>query len=510
MKICVLIPSLDYAMQAGARIRYARIENEVYKLGHELHLATMQNLVESAELTHDIYIISKCYDARAHMAARLLKNENKLVGLDLFDDYFSQQEDSRLVRFRHWINTLLPSTDFLLCSTPLMQEMAAGLFPSVKTHLMNDPGPSIEWGNIRATIREKRRIACNRKQLAISWFGIGDNIYFPVGLNDVANFGNTLAPLRGHGYEVGLKILTNNRAITPDSLSALRRLAIPYTIDEWTIEREDKLLAESFACYLPVNAQSFSIVKSLNRAVTALTAGVQVISSGYPLYKSLSPFIYNEPETLLADIESDQLALREDTLPGLEKLLYEMANPAAEADKLVEFLGARLSKTVNNRSSRPTVQTHPVAIIHGKDTSQDVQQFARQIGALTVKSPFCTKELDYDIRFEYKNESREMEVYVSPRVVPLIKEGEGVLLDGLLVVGEMDYRQLLVTTVDLSVVILPEINSSISYIAGNARVLEKILLVMQSLFPGVICHHSEMTRLPWWVSPLKPMDVHKS
>jgi hypothetical protein len=510
MKICILIPSLDYAMQAGARIRYARIENELNKLGHELHLVTMQALAEPTHLTHDIYIISKCYDARAHMAARLLKNENKLVGLDLFDDYFSQQEDARLVRFRHWINTLLPTMDFLLCSTPTMQEVAAELFPGVQTHLMNDPGPMIEWGNVRAAIREKRLIAYDKKKLTICWFGIGDNVYFPVGLVDVASFGNTLTPLRGHGYDVELKILTNQRAMTPGSLSALRRLAIPYTIDEWTLEKEDKLLAESLACYLPVNAQNFSIVKSLNRAVTALTAGVQVISIGYPLYKSLSPFIYGDPENLLADIESDQLALREETLPDLEQLVNEMANPAAEAGKLVEFLCARQTKKVHHTSSLTTVQPLPVAIIHGKETSQDVQLFAKQTGALTIKSPFCTKELDFDIRFEFKNESQELEVYVSPWVVPLIKEGEGILLEESLVVDEIDYRQLAMNSVDLSVVILPEMNSSISYIASNALVLEKIQLVMQTLFPGIVCHHSEMTRMPWWISPLKPMDAHKN
>ena len=123
MKICVIVPSDEYMNQAGVRIRYNRTANMLGILGHNLQVQTIQSFIRPSYFTHDVYIISKCYDARALLVSRILHNSKKIIGVDLFDGYFSQNYDSRFTRLRYWLQALLESVDFILCSTPQMQKI---------------------------------------------------------------------------------------------------------------------------------------------------------------------------------------------------------------------------------------------------------------------------------------------------------------------------------------------------------------------------------------------------
>ena len=100
MKIAVLIPSEKQKEQAGVRIRYDRIAEPLKALGHSLELIPIQSLTEAQSRKHDVFLVSKCYDARAPLAAMHLAAAGKFVGVDLFDDYFSQRQDSRFIRLR--------------------------------------------------------------------------------------------------------------------------------------------------------------------------------------------------------------------------------------------------------------------------------------------------------------------------------------------------------------------------------------------------------------------------
>src|SRR5262245_60762119 len=105
MKVHVLVPSEEYKNYAGARIRYGRLQPRLAKLGIKL---TLQDIAEfdPDRAACDALIISKCHDARALVAAAAVANRGRLVGVDLFDDYFSQEADSRLSRFRLWLRQL--------------------------------------------------------------------------------------------------------------------------------------------------------------------------------------------------------------------------------------------------------------------------------------------------------------------------------------------------------------------------------------------------------------------
>jgi hypothetical protein len=283
MKISVLIPFDDYRKQAGTRIRYQRIEKHLGTLGHELTTHNIDQFNEPDAFVDDVYIISKVHDARAFLAVDMAHEAGKIIGIDLFDDYYTQDENPKLARMRLWLKTLKSKLDFLLCSTPEMRDLGVSLVPKIPAHVMNDPAPPLATVSLQDTLNRKLETAHNTRVLRILWFGIGDNPHFAVGLSDLVAWAPELARLRDKGFQIQLDILTNKRALTNDTLVMLRHLPIEAGVEEWNEARETELLSESFACFLPVNAQNFSIVKSLNRAVTALCAGTQVLSVGYPL-----------------------------------------------------------------------------------------------------------------------------------------------------------------------------------------------------------------------------------
>ncbi len=394
MRICVLAPAANYLTNAGVRVRYRRIERPLSELGHELSVLPITEFKRPQDFKHDVYIVSKCYDARALVAARLITARGGALGVDLFDDYYSQINDSRFTWRREWLTALLASAHFVLCSTPAMQAIVQRIAPNHLAHLMNDPCEQLDRRAVAAALARKLERLHQTRTLHLGWFGVGDNPYFSVGLADLAAFGGELARLRTSRFDVRLEILTNRRAVTADALAALRRLALPFDLDEWSEQREAALLDRCTACFLPVNAQSFSVVKSLNRAVTALTAGTQVLSAGYPLYEPLCEFTYRDAEQLLADLEDRRPLLRPETLESFAHLMGSYASATAEAGKLSAFL---------QRSwQRPTTQAPLLAVVHGPYSTRDAHQFVQSMGGLSVASPFATLQLPYDLRFVWR------------------------------------------------------------------------------------------------------------
>jgi len=266
MKIAILIPSEDYRANAGARIRYGRIVPELEKAGHELTLIDIVNF-NPLLADYDSLIISKCHDVRAILSAVALARRGCAVGVDLFDDYFSQIEDSRMTRYRSWLSQLAPVLSFALCSTPAMSEVVRRYRPDLSVHVMNDPTAPVDDAVLAQALARKIRDARQHRTIDLCWFGIGDNPHFRVGLSDLAAFGTRIAASLGAGMALRLTVATNLRAASAENLAALRDLPLPVQLVEWSEEREAELLNRATAAFLPINAQAFSAAKSLNRAI---------------------------------------------------------------------------------------------------------------------------------------------------------------------------------------------------------------------------------------------------
>jgi hypothetical protein len=389
MKLVVLVSSPDHSKSAGARIRYVRLRESLQQSGIELTLTPI-DAFDPLRAPADVVVVSKCYDVRAILAAAALSRRGVMVGIDLFDDYFSDESDIRLSRYRWWLRQILPFSHFALCSTTALRSVVER-YGQVPIHVLNDPAPAFVSGELSKKLRRKSAETRASGILRACWFGMGDNPYFPVGLTDVAAYGGFLGTVVRLAGAVELTLLTNRRALDSSGLAKIAELPLRVRVDEWSEEKESELLDRSFVCFLPVGSQPFSVAKSLNRALTALTSGCQVLSVGFPLYTELNDWIYRDPESLVRDLTDGELRLSPASVPTLEAKVSEIASAQQEGTSLAAFLGQ-----VSSSCSDSISDFRSLALLHGRSTTAAAHNAVKHIGGISVASPFCTLQVEFD------------------------------------------------------------------------------------------------------------------
>ncbi|MUH71380.1 hypothetical protein [Psychrosphaera haliotis] len=445
----------------------------------------------------DLYIFSKCYDARAIILAKHLRAKGKVIATDIFDDYFSQVNDPRFVRLRSWFNQLVENCNFVLCSTIKMQNVIHHFYPDKKVHVLNDPYLCFEHDALAETLERKLAAAQNTMCIKIAWFGMGDNPNFKVGLQDLVAFSHYLEPIVNSEFKVELSILTNKRAMTTENLELLKSLPINFYLDEWTERKESILLEESLVSFLPVNFQNFSIVKSMNRAITALTAGTQVLSVGDDLYQALGEFVYRSPNDLLNNLRSGKLLLSSKTLTKLDKLLDTLANPMIEAQKLSDFI----SQFQNVEQKHTQQGKFVLCVINGKESSNSVNQLTKKLNGLSVKTPFTKSNNQFDVIVEVIN--NKLVFYVKEEVTKLLgKRVQGYISQRLSINKSLYFK--------VNLALIEELNCPIEFINFGSSIfsdtsdypviVKSIFSILEAVFPNSELVFSEQSKSGWWLS----------
>ena len=417
MKIRALVQSELWLDRAGVRIRYRRIAPHLERLGASITVDAIDNLEGRWLIDDDVVILSKCTDARAMLAADFLRERGIVVGIDMFDDYFSPGI-SPVHKHREFLRELAPRVDFLLCSTERMREVAGQYAPGKPCHVLNDPFDNLDEERLAGRLEEKAARARADKRIDVLWFGTGDNPTFPVGLSDLAAYSEALQSLARAGFDVRLKVLTNVSALHAQSLARLRSIGLPLTIEEWSEQAEAQALDEALVSFLPVSHQNFSIAKSLNRGVSAMTGGTQILSAGFDLYGAIGALRYRQPANLMADIDSASLRLRPQTLPLLKQCMDSLADPANEARRLRDFLLHFRRPSLAGKTGGLTGPAR--VVLHGNRTPHAVQVFSRGREIASVGTPFCFTARKFDIYFDFKDGIGPLEIRIG-------EEGAGMI-----------------------------------------------------------------------------------
>ncbi len=411
MKIRALVQSLQWLDRAGVRIRYRRIAPRLESLGASITVDVIDNLPAQGLIDDDVVILSKCTDARALLVADSLRERGIVVGVDMFDDYFSPGI-SPCHSHREFLRDIASRVDFFLCSTERMREVAREFGAAVPAHVLNDPFDTLDKAVLSRRLAEKREQVIESRRLDIVWFGNGDNPVFPVGLTDVAAFAPALQPLVESPFNVRLRVLTNLRAMRVENLARLRALPLPIQLEEWSEAGEEEARDSSLVSFLPVNHQNFSIAKSLNRGISALTGGTQILSAGFDLYGGIGNFVYRDAKCLLDDLAADSLRLRPETVPSLEISMDELADPANEADRLLAFLRGLIDPSKSGSRLLYANHQSPRAVVHGRRSSGSTAAFCRDRGIVSVGSPFSAAGRRFDMSFEFGRRGQGIRIWV--------------------------------------------------------------------------------------------------
>ena len=343
MKITFIVPSAQWLASAGVRIRYKRLEPFFNNNGCQLRIIPLENITEDCIKKANIVILSKIFSSDSLLILSLCRRLGIKVGLDLFDDYFSDQRLSVFRKFHDWIELASNMSDFIICSTDRMKQVASQYIERDLIHKMNDTkDPAISFSEIRRFVGKKSSIPFPHDSFNILWFGIGDNPYFNVGLNDLANYSNTFLQIKKIIPEVNFTILTNERALTAKNLMRISRLPIQPKLDIWTESKEISYLVESHLAFMPVSHQKFSIAKSSNRCLTALTYGCQVLSNGFDLYSDFTELIYSSTRDFLEDYKKSSFKFNPGTMPVFESICNNCYDSKSEVNRFLKFVGSKV------------------------------------------------------------------------------------------------------------------------------------------------------------------------
>lgn len=418
MKIQVFVRSAEWLHTAGTRIRYRRLQQELSRLGCTLAIDPISGIREGLKLNAEVYLFSKCHDGGTLMLADMLREAGAIVGFDLFDDYVSGGGSATAAQ-RVFQRALCGKADFLLCSTVRMAEVARTFDPSVPVHVLNDPFEFYDAERLPGLLEAKAEAVRSSGRMDLVWFGVGNNPIYPVGLSDLVAFWEALKPLQAAEFDLRLKVLTNPDALNAEGLCRLRNLPIRVEIEEWSSAGEKAALDDAFMAYLPVNYQNFSIAKSLNRAVTALTHGAQVLNAGYPLYEALDPFIYRDARLLLNDLNVGSLRVRRGVVQALRDRLFVLADPAEEASRFLKFLCG-----IPSGSSLVPVEKRSLrAIVHGAVSTPAIHGLCRALGWLSLGSPITRQPLPYHAQIGFFEGGSSPELRLSRDALPRLAEG---------------------------------------------------------------------------------------
>ncbi len=477
-RICIVTQSAAFASSAGMRVRYDRFIAGANRPGVEIVVEPIADILERRELEADAYIFCKTFTPEAVVLAHAARRAGRAVGHDLFDDYFSQREDQRLFVYRDWMRQMAPATDFAICGTERMKAVVQPLLPNCPIHLVEDPVIGHDPFRIAAMVSAKAERARASGRLRLAWFGIGDNPFFPVGLQDLTSpqVAGEIDRLKALGWDLSLTIATNTRALDADGLAGLRRLPIQPEVVEWTEEVETEVLAAADVAIIPVNSQAFSRAKSLNRALTALEQGCQVLSLGEPLYARLSEVIYDDVDRLSADLRAGTPRLNADSTLVLTGLLRRIGNAFEAGNRFVDA-------TLNARRAEPGSHA-PLLMIHGRDSSAPLHKLVNRFGGLSVRSPYSSAKWAGDIRFDlvdWRMVMRVSEAVQGKHGLPLAPTPPVPIGDRRFV--EVDAAGL---GLALGVLAAPVADPMLMSVGSYRRVMETIAGACRRIFPG---HH---------------------
>ena len=338
MKITFIVPSSQWLTAAGVRIRYKRLEPSFYEKGCHISITPLQDITKRCIQESDVVIVSKIFSSDSLYIISLCRSLDVKVGLDLFDDYFSNQRLSVFRKFHDWLELASKIIDFIICSTDRMIDVASEFIDPDLIHKINDTrDSSIIFSETRDLLDQKSHAVSQKKDFNILWFGIGDNPYFSVGINDLSNYSNALFQINKLSPKINFTILTNERALSAKNLTRISRLPIPAKLEIWSESKEIDYLKNTHLAFMPVSHQKFSIAKSSNRCLTALTYGCQVLSNGFDLYSEFSELIYTLTRDFVVDYKNARFRFSQNTIPNFKSICAHSYDSDVEVTNFLEF-----------------------------------------------------------------------------------------------------------------------------------------------------------------------------
>lgn len=246
--------------------------------------------------SYEAIIFCKSQGEGAVEIARAARAARGRVIYDLCDNLFVANRVghcsvARIERFR----TLLALADTVTFATAtLAEQIAQDVAITAKQTVIPDaldtdpPGDmALSWGERLAMARLRRFLTRHRGALHCLWFGksLGR-------VSGYVHIDAAVAHLRAFSAETGvpttLTVISNDRI---GCWRAARRWPVPLHYMRWSQATAPLATALHRVAVIPLETNSYTAGKTMNRPATAMLLGLGVVADAIPSYEELRPFI---------------------------------------------------------------------------------------------------------------------------------------------------------------------------------------------------------------------------
>ena len=274
---------------ASTRLRCLRVMAALREQGLDAGLFAPE------EAAPAVLVLNKRYDARSLARARAMQAVGTKLVLDLCDNHFYCCPPSPIWRQRADVLRAAVSTvDAVTVPTIALADVVHAECPDAPlVHVVGDPmepafipSPGARWRHLvdeLKLLRLQHRLQRTRGEgaLLLVWFGNHGSENAEGGMLDLLRIRE---PLRSMAARRGLSLTVISNS--GDKFVALaRELGIPCYYLPWTAGTFSRAAALHDIALLPIGINPFTVCKSNNRVVTALTHGLAVVADPIPSYR---------------------------------------------------------------------------------------------------------------------------------------------------------------------------------------------------------------------------------
>ena len=292
---------------------------------------------------YDVVLFSKLYDHKNQIIAQELRRKGTKTILDLCDNHFYNPFDlPAYTTAKTNMLQMLDIVDEVVCSTDalaeiIMHEANLDKLPTV----IGDPIeslPSIKEKAVKqeAWVKKIFSVKNTHNSLPILlWYGSHGSPNAPSGMSDILSIEKILNKIYvDHPFE--LVVASNNKKKYVDLIEPM---SIPTRYVEWEHSNFKNVLKSANGVIIPITVNPFTICKTNNRLIIALSHGVPVVADSIRSYEEFRPYCYlDDWEIGLRNIIENHKSVQKITSQGCK---YINANWTVE--KLTSDWGNLLS-----------------------------------------------------------------------------------------------------------------------------------------------------------------------
>jgi hypothetical protein len=286
--ICWQAETFDPKM-ASVRLRVLHPMSALKRLGYQVR-KYRDGMSDCATI-----VFSKSDSPEALSIAEAASRQNRRIIYDVCDNIFEkppadEQDRQRLERAK----TIMRHASAVTCSTRSLAGLLTEVVPEIADKVeiipdaLEEADPSQGHSLLERVALWRLRLFLRRHRgaLHLVWFGKCKKGYAGIEhLNPLVELIERLSLVR----PVTLTVISNRRRLYRSSSRAWR---IPKFYLPWSLATFDAALRMHEVAVIPVEANPYTIGKTINRPATALMAGLGVIADPIPAYEELRPFIF--------------------------------------------------------------------------------------------------------------------------------------------------------------------------------------------------------------------------